>query len=100
MDVSRGTLIVPSSWREYRFWSRLCWLLALGFLPGATTLAIALQVLFKSETTAFLVFFAWIGALSIVGHRAISFHCPRCGQPYFYTISRHNTLTKKCLHCG
>jgi hypothetical protein len=85
-----------SSWSDYRFWDWVTRLLYLGFFPVSL---IGLNTSFESA-----IF--WIAAISfaavvnVVGYRAKSFRCPRCGKPFFCWGLYHNGFTRKCLHCG
>src|ERR1700687_3391094 len=85
-----------SSWSDYRFWAWVTHLLYLGFIPVSL---VGLNTSFESATF-------WIAAISfaavvnVVGYRAKSFRCPRCGESFFCWGLYHNGFTRKCLHCG
>ena len=93
-------MAVPTAWGSYRRWSRVCWALVAGYLPGVAGIGAGLSILLGSEIPAFLVWGGWTGALVYAGNRALAFRCPRCGYPFFRTAWSYNSFARKCVHCG
>jgi hypothetical protein len=46
------------------------------------------------------VAFAWMALLGVAGIRVTLSRCPRCGEGFHWGVGRHNSWTRKCLHCG
>jgi hypothetical protein len=87
------------AWKRYRFWARLRLVGILGWLPygalvGFVTDALRLPGAFTPLALT------WMGLLGVVAVRASRFRCPRCGETFFQRGLRHNSMAKRCLHCG
>ena len=42
----------------------------------------------------------WLIGSAITIYRFSGFYCPRCDRPFFKTRWYHNSLARKCVHCG
>ena len=87
------------SWQNHRFWSRLSWVLFLGW-PANILVFPILYAINAPEILGYIWALAWMGALVIVGNLAIGFRCPRCGEPFFRWSWGYNGFARKCVHCG
>jgi predicted RNA-binding Zn-ribbon protein involved in translation (DUF1610 family) len=88
---------MPSAWHPYRFWTRFCWAIVLGYVPVLLSLCILTDA---PHSQMMLMWLGYVAIICFTSFKALSFRCPRCGQFFFRKSFCHNTLTKRCLHCG
>lgn len=84
------------TWERYRFWSRLFWMLFLGFMPG-----VGLVVWFASDASRTFSWFvpSWFLAAGLTRLIADNIHCPRCDKGFFPYRWGGNGFGRKCVHC-
>ena len=88
------------SWSEYRKWRNLSWLALVGYMPIVLGVGLASIRLFDTFTPAFVLAFAWMVFIVIVGNICLRFSCPKCGKAFFAKCWYYNSFAQRCLHCG
>jgi uncharacterized membrane protein len=77
-----------AAWRCYRQWSRAFWIVFVFYLPGLDLVSRALGWRRYSNGAAiFLAAFVWMIAWAVIGYRKSNFSCPRCGEPFFISLT-------------
>src|SRR6476469_6301279 len=90
----------PNPWDDYRKRRNLAWFAFLGYVPVCFTVAVLSMRLFATFTPAFVVAIGWMVFFLVAGNVVLRFPCPRCGKPFFAKWWYHNSLARRCVHCG
>ena len=98
--LRRGAGESVDPWEEYRRRRNLAVFAFLGYVPLVFVIAVAAEHLFQSSTPGFVVGFGWMAFFLVTSIRCQSFKCPRCRKWSFAKWWYHNSLARKCVHCG
>jgi hypothetical protein len=88
------------SWSEYRKWRNISWLAFVGYMPVVFGVGVLSMRLFDTFTPAFVLAFALMVFMVIVGNICLRFPCPRCGKEFFAKWWYYNGFARRCVHCG
>jgi hypothetical protein len=89
-----------SSWERLKKNQWIIGGMFLVYIPAVTIVQSLLMQFFAIKNSSSVVAFLWILGTFYVSLRLSFFRCPRCGKPFFSTWIYHNSLSRKCLHCG
>src|SRR3982074_3300647 len=90
----------PDPWDEYRKRRNIALFALIAYVPVVCGLGLLSMHFLSTFTPAFVLAFAWMAFSVIAGNVALRFRCPRCGKWFFAKWWYHNTLARRCVHCG
>jgi membrane protein DedA with SNARE-associated domain len=88
------------TWSEYRKWRNISLFALVGYVPIVFGVGVLSMRLFDTFTPAFVLAFAWMAFVVIVGNICLRFPCPRCGKAFFAKWWYYNGFARRCVHCG